>query len=555
MTNFLGRYLLVLSFLLGTLGNAQNLSRRDRMTIETNIRLIKMTSDPTKMLFLIGQILKLDSSNTDAIAYRAFAHTYNKDTSSALKDYDFYMRKKPSSSFCLYRGWLKTQLRDTSAAVKDFDKALLLSGNDPVIFRKIEGTLKINKLTVSYCENILKFHPNTILAYEVLGMVREKEKDFTGAFKNYEIAVKLLDADPFSDRIEHWWIFELKAGADYELKHYAQAAEAISESILLKPENRPYSYRERLKYYAASGEQRKSCDDTALLQEIDSTYNTFFKVKCDNLPVKNKTEVPWRAHVKAGDYYLKGYASKGNDSTKIKEAIYYYSKALEIDPDHLPALAGRASYYMLLKKFDKALSDLDRILKINPKCASAHHYRATVNRSLNKYAEAVKDAGNAIRYDSTNVSYWVHRAAIQSDIGDAVKAIADLSKSIKLNSYHAPAYFERGILELYAKKDYSAALKDFLKAIEIQENQPLEKKDDYYYSFCAEAYDKLQMYNEALTAMDKAIAIEPRSSYHYYYSGEIKARMKDMTGACEDWHTSEKMGYEKAEELILYNCK
>jgi tetratricopeptide (TPR) repeat protein len=61
-------------------------------------------------------------------------------------------------------------------------------------------------------------------------------------------------------------------------------------------------------------------------------------------------------------------------------------------------------------------------------------------------------------------------------------------------------------------------------------------------------------YDKALEMMDRAIAIQPYYGLYYFRSGQIKARMKNKQGACEDWKIAKKLGYHDAEELLLYNC-
>jgi hypothetical protein len=55
--------------------------------------------------------------------------------------------------------------------------------------------------------------------------------------------------------------------------------------------------------------------------------------------------------------------------------------------------------------------------------------------------------------------------------------------------------------------------------------------------------------------MERAIAINPTSGLLYSKLGEIKARNKDKIGACEEWNKAKSLGFDKATEFIMYNCK
>lgn len=97
----------------------------------------------------------------------------------------------------------------------------------------------------------------------------------------------------------------------------------------------------------------------------------------------------------------------------------------------------------------------------------------------------------------------------------------------------------------YQNKDIHGALSDYDKAIAI--------KSDYYKAYNNRGIIKasaLGLNNEALKDFDKAIEIKPDYSDAYLGRGSVKYSMNDISGACKDWATANKLGNTQAKVLI-----
>jgi len=75
-------------------------------------------------------------------------------------------------------------------------------------------------------------------------------------------------------------------------------------------------------------------------------------------PVNAETEKQW---VAKGDYLSTSY----NDTLK-EEAIIYYNRALEINPNNTDALSGRGVSLFLLGRYSEAIDSYNQALKIKP---------------------------------------------------------------------------------------------------------------------------------------------------------------------------------------------
>lgn len=533
----------------------QNLTREQRIKAEMRMTEMRASAnkDNQKVLVIANELFAADTSNMHALAYRALANHWTKNYKASLSDFNLYMAKRPSSAFCAYRATLMAAMGDTAAALKDVSNALSVSAFNLETCSFIGSIWGVDKRLLNAFERVVEINPDNYVVAASIGIIKDKQGDLVGAAAKYTAALKALGKPLFSKRYKYRWLFWLKADMDFQFKHYQSAIDAITQCILLHPEDPTY-YKERIKYYVEAGDKNKACADICQLKTIEQNYLPYQNIlHCNFSDAGCSPSAQWLAAIEAEKFYIKGHVIDKTDSGAVYQALGYYAKALELKPNHLYALGERAMCHMILNQDEKVMTELNKLIRLNSRGAEAYRYRADLHKEAGHFPEALADAKMAIRLDSLNPEGWVRRASVETLMGDTAKAIAALSEALRLNKYYSYAYHERGILEM-EKGNYHAGLRDFLKAIEIEEGVPFISTYPTYYYSCANAYDKLMLYDKAMEYLDKAIAIKPGNGGYYYRSGEIKARMKDMDGACRDWTTAKQLGYQNAEEVLLYNC-
>lgn len=133
-------------------------------------------------------------------------------------------------------------------------------------------------------------------------------------------------------------------------------------------------------------------------------YQVDKSLSCD---VGQKTQETYiEAFDKGNDYYSNGeireflylYLWK-SDKTKqcYTLAVNSYSRALAIESEHTDALANRASAYISLGQYDKAIEDYLMVLEINPQdqyallgIAQSYEKGGQLELAVLKYGEAVR---------------------------------------------------------------------------------------------------------------------------------------------------------------------
>jgi tetratricopeptide (TPR) repeat protein len=159
--------------------------------------------------------------------------------------------------------------------------------------------------------------------------------------------------------------------------------------------------------------------------------------------------------------------------------IAWLTKAVELDPKFALALNDRAVTYMLSKRLDLALPDINAAIQLEPK----------------------------------NAMFWMNRGYAYAVAGQVDNAMKDFDKAIEVNPAYPNTYGMRGLINAQ-RGQLDAAIKDFTKGISIYPFHTL------YYAR-ANCYYTRQRYDLAVQDMNAAISQVP--SYAGYYLGRSQA--------------------------------
>jgi tetratricopeptide (TPR) repeat protein len=155
-------------------------------------------------------------------------------------------------------------------------------------------------------------------------------------------------------------------------------------------------------------------------------------------------------YLKEGDgYYDAGDKlrdeGKGNEALKQYDlAAQKYTKALEVNPQLIPAYMSRGAAYTEIAKYDEALIDLGRIIQMDPENTMAYYQRSMTNIFAQKYDAAIADCNKAIELGLQNQFVYFNRGKAYEFKGSGYYdfAIADY---LKAKSQTSNADFNRMI--------------------------------------------------------------------------------------------------------------
>jgi tetratricopeptide (TPR) repeat protein len=151
-------------------------------------------------------------------------------------------------------------------------------------------------------------------------------------------------------------------------------------------------------------------------------------------------------------------------------AISDLTKAIELNPRYIEALAARGQVLFLFKRdLDGALADYNKVIELAPGAPGVemiYNNRATIHALKGDSDAALRDLNQAISLNPKYAAPYSGRANIRTAKGDLESVGSDYEEAIELEPYMPPAYIGRGILNFQRGK-LSEALADFNKALEL----------------------------------------------------------------------------------------
>lgn len=225
----------------------------------------------------------------------------------------------------------------------------------------------------------------------------------------------------------------------------------------------------------------------------------------------------------ASVYSIAGWAMFGLDESD--RALEMFDKALELDPDRLPSLNGRALVHMEMEEYDLARVDLSKAIQHDPENASAFALRAEIGVYVGTIQSAQRDIEKAREIDAEDPDYALFHARLLTATGDAAQARSVLEEAIDEEDATLEALLLRSQLRLLAG-DTEEARKDAMLA---SNNFP-----DEAFAFVVLASIQLAQSNTALAlkAAERAVKLDPSlpDAYMMRYAA-LKARGEDERAA------------------------
>jgi len=169
----------------------------------------------------------------------------------------------------------------------------------------------------------------------------------------------------------------------------------------------------------------------------------------------------------SADYFMQGLnfwrLGKRND------AIFSFSKCIEIDPEDASAFYSRGLVNYELEKYQQAISDYDRAIQIKPNSPGPHYARGQAKVELKDIQGAIEDYSKEIEIDPKSSRAYYERGFLRAQLYDYKAALLDLNVSLEINPKTEKAYSVRGACK-YFLKDYDGSISDYNKTIDSNPN-------------------------------------------------------------------------------------
>jgi tetratricopeptide (TPR) repeat protein len=199
-------------------------------------------------------------------------------------------------------------------------------------------------------------------------------------------------------------------------------------------------------------------------------------------------------------------------------------------PDHLTALLMRALAQEGVGRAAAAEADLDALLAHDsegPLAVPAYQARARLREARDASEAAVADLDQAIRLQPETPTLYLLRASAQLSVGRFDAAVTDTNRALFFTPDDAAGHALRG-LALRDGGRLEEAVRELERAVELEEDVM-----QHHYAL-ADALDRLNEHERALASYSRALEIEATPTL-YSDRGLTRAGLGDYDGALEDY--------------------
>jgi tetratricopeptide (TPR) repeat protein len=380
----------------------------------------KAKADFEQALKAYQQIIRLAPKDARGYLGRGDVYLANGAYEQALLDYDRVVELTPDSPSGYYGRALVYEAQEGyREAIAEYTEIIQRSSglvSSDIAWAYLARGKRYLDLNDSHSaradlEKAVKFDLENVDAHYFLGLALENQKDYTGALREYDEVTRLMPDDSYGH--------DARGNALIGLKAYDRAVIAFDQAIKLEQKN---------SYYL--------CDKADALRLWGDTLNDLDKLQQGSIIVDEATKLKQDDQV--------AYAVKGAALCSLKrydEAISELDKALELDPYYgfalwhkTRALLGKGQAEQAIK----VVQDLSHVGEDYLPKASAGELLALRQLGRNQVEGTIPVSSKSD--NSMRARAYLDRAMALEDLDAAVDAIADCRKAVELQSDWSEAH-------------------------------------------------------------------------------------------------------------------
>ncbi|BBM86125.1 serine/threonine-protein kinase [Candidatus Uabimicrobium amorphum] len=294
-------------------------------------------------------------------------------------------------------------------------------------------------------------------------IIYEEQKDFAKAIEEYTKLLEMkssshvykkigdcyLESRNYARAIENWQS-ALSLETNLAMKEDLEIATEVAFFVIYK-DSQKTSYndiqkaRKLFDQAIDYGTQKKYGESLALLQEVVSLYpkaiDTYYakaqlhyrlrQYKQAIISIKNFIQLKPQDDRNA--YGLQGlcYFSLA----RYTQALSYYNKAIEANPDRAENYNNRGYLYATLGQYEKALVDCHKAIYIDSAQQQFHNSLAFIYNNLGFYERATQEVEISLKINPNNAIAYLHKAVSNYQLGKRNKALEYFQRAAKSMSH------------------------------------------------------------------------------------------------------------------------
>ncbi|MGB5711925.1 MAG: tetratricopeptide repeat protein [Waterburya sp.] len=398
----------------------------------------------------------------------------------------------------------KMLLEQPKTALDTFTKAIDLKPQSALAWSGRGDALSIleryPQASEAYSEAI-ELNPNNVANWKKQGTILSRLERFTDAIAVYDRALEL---DP-----EDGEIYNLRGQALYQLQQY-EAALTMQEAALEID-------RLNAQYWS----------DRALnllqLGRYDDALTTFIRVQAiepNNLQL-------WQAKF----LVLKAFKRPQEAERVFREVNNNYLQLLQAQPENQHIWIAQGDFFTSAQMYQQAVDAYDQALKLTPNIYEAWLAKGKALTQLGQNQQALASLDKAWQIRPQSYMVLQAQGSVYQNQNNLTQAIAKYDQGIEINPDYAPLWRDRG-LALNQQRKYLQAIESLIKA------RNLAAYDAQTWQGLAIAWDATDQNQKALSAVNRAIGINPRNPSHWSVKGLIYAKKGQYNEACDTYRQS-----------------
>ncbi|MDO4570222.1 MAG: tetratricopeptide repeat protein [Planctomycetia bacterium] len=342
------------------------------------------------------------------------------------------------------------------------------------------------------CSEIIEKHPTNAEAYQRRGVARFNLEKREMALEDIR---KALEIDPH--RMSCWrdLAFQL-----FALDRNEEAAEACKRALHLEAE-----YHDIRLLKAAIERDLENYD------EAERDLQIYIRHESHNVEA----------------WVLRGQVARIRG--KIRDAVDHFTRALELDPEHIIALSGKGLALAEMERFAEAEEACSRAVDL----VGGNNGRLLLQRAFyrlqqSKLSEAAEDCEKAVEADPTEGSAYVARGDVKLAMDRPEAAILDFKLATQVEP-ELPEGWLRGATTKAKLGLVEVAINDLDEALKfLPDNSEIRLQKGAFYA-------SLERWEEAMAECEEVIKREPNNLKARHQRGTVKIGVRDYEEALSDF--------------------